>query len=120
MAYLGSTQLSSLANPPRLLVPRIGGLPGSTQLSTSVGTPPYREQAGGVWLYASSHGSTEVMDTNFFTDAKELGIRSGDILLGFQWTTLGSSVVFYAGVFRAVSSAGAALTTGGTITSTFA
>jgi len=123
MAYLGSTQSSSLANPPRCIVPRFAGVPASTQLSTGVpsdGTrSAYNTQGGAVWLYASSHGSTEVQDTNFFTDAWYLGIRPGDLLFGYQWTTLGSSIVMYAGVFRSVSTAGANLTTGGTITSTF-
>lgn len=119
MAYQGTTAASSVANPPRLLIPRMGGLPASTALSTAVGQNPYREQAGGVWLYSSSHGSTATMDTNFFTDAKRLGIQPGDVLMGFQWTTLGSSTVLYMGVFTAVSTAGANLSTGGTITSTF-
>lgn len=119
MAYQGSTAASSVANPPRCLIPRLGGIPASTQLSTGVGTNTYREQGGGVWFYASSHGSTEVQDSNFFTDAWYLGIRPGDILFGFQWTTLGSSIVMYTGVFRSVSTAGANLTTGGTITSSF-
>ena len=124
MAYLGSTQLSSLANPPRCLISGFAGTPASTQLSTAIPSDgvrsAYASQGGAVWLYISSHGSTEVQDTNFFTDAKQLGIRPGDLLLGYQWTTLGSSMVFYAGPFRSVSTAGANLSTGGTITSTFA
>lgn len=118
MAYQGTTELSSVANPPRLLIPRIGGLPNSTQLSTAVGTNPWKEQAGALWLYASSH-STEIFATNFFTDAKLLGMRPGDILMYVGWTTLGSTANFGIGVIRAVSSDGAGLTTGGSITSTF-
>lgn len=124
MAYLGSTQATSLANPPRCLISAFAGAPGSTQLSTGVPSDgvrsAYNTQGGSVWLYASSHGSTEVQDSNFFSDAWYIGIRPGDLLLGYQWTTLGSSIVFYAGVFRSVSTAGANLTTGGSITSTFA
>ena len=121
MAYLGSTQASSVANPPRCIVPRfIGGKAASTQLSTAVGTNVYQEQGGALWLYMSSHGSTEVQDTNFFTDAWYLGMRPGDMLMGMQWTTLGSSLVFYMGGIRSVSTAGANLSTGGTITSSFA
>ena len=119
MAYQGSTAASSVANPPRCLISKFAGIPASTQLSTAVGTNVYRDQGGAVWLYASSHGSTEVMDTNFFTDAKSIGIQPGDVLLGYQWTTLGSSIVMYMGVFKSVSTAGANLSTGGTITSTF-
>src|SRR5687767_12024551 len=110
MAYQGSTASSSVANPPRCIVPRFSGAPASTQLSTGVpsdgGRSPYNTQGGAVWLYASSHGSTEVQDSSFFTDAWYIGIRPGDILLGYQWTTLGSSMVMYMGVFRSVSTAG--------------
>jgi hypothetical protein len=124
MAYLGSTQATSLANPPRCIVPRFSGAPASTQLSTAVPSDgsrsAYNTQGGAVWLYASSHGSTATMDSNFFSDALYIGMRPGDLLIGYQWTTLGSSIVTYMGVLGSVSTAGAALSTGGTITSTFA
>lgn len=125
MAYLGSTQATSLANPPRLLVGSgvFSGNFGSTVLSTAVPSDgsrsAYNIQGGNVWLYISSHGSTEVMASNFFTDAKQLGMRPGDIMLGMQWTTAGSSIVMYLGGIATVSTAGAALSTGGTMTSTF-
>lgn len=125
MAYLGSTQASSLANPPRLLIGSgtFSGNVASTVLSTAVPSDgsrsAYNVQGGNVWLYTSSHGSTEVMASNFFTDAKQLGMRPGDILMGMQWTTAGSSLVFYMGGIAAVSTSGANLSTGGTITSTF-
>lgn len=120
MAYLGSTESSTVANPPRCLVPSFSGLKGTTSLSTANGGNTYREQGGGLWLYSSSHGSTETMDTGFFSDAQQLGMRPGDVLLGVQWTTAGSSLVSYIGVIGDVSTAGAALSTGGTMTSTFA
>jgi len=125
MAYLGSTQASSLANPPRLLIGSgtFSGNNGSTVLSTGVPSDgarsAYNVQGGNVWLYTSSHGSTELMASNFFTDAKYIGMRPGDLLLGMQWTTAGSSMVVYMGGIATVSTAGAALSTGGTITSTF-
>lgn len=119
MAYQSSTAASSVANPPRCLIPSFSGLAGTTNLSTANGANCYREQGGGVWLYISSHGSTACMDTNFFTDARDLGIKPGDILLGLQWTTAGSSTVLFMGAFASVSTAGANLSTGGTVTSTF-
>lgn len=119
MAYQSSTAASSVANPPRCLIPSFSGLAGTTNLSTANGANTYREQGGGVWLYSSSHGSTEVMASNFFTDARDLGMKPGDLLLGMQWTTAGSSIVVYMGGIASVSSAGANLSTGGTITSTF-
>ena len=126
MAYLGSTQPTSLANPPRLLIGSgtlSGNAAGSTVLSTGVPSDgsrsAYNVQGGNIWLYISSHGSTEVMASNFFTDAKQLGMRPGDLMLGMQWTTAGSSLVTYLGGIATVSTAGANLSTGGTITSTF-
>ena len=124
MSYLGSTQASSLQNPPRAVISRFAGTPLSTQLSTAVpsdgAASAYRVQGGGLWLYSSSHGSTETMDTSFFSDAYYIGMRPGDVVIGTQWTTLGSSTVIWMGVITSVSTAGAALSTGGTITSTFA
>lgn len=123
MAYLGSTQATSLQNPPRCVVPALRSAPASTQLSTAVPSDgarsAYAFQGGAVWQYHSSHGSTEVCDSNFFTDAWYIGIRPGDWLVGCQWTTLGSSIVTYLGVFKSVSTAGANLSTGSVITSTF-
>lgn len=120
MAYSGTTAASSVSNPPRCLIPRLGGIPATTTLSTANGTNPYREQsASALWLYSSSHGSTACMDTNFFSDAWYLGIRPGDVMIGVQWTTAGSSQVLFMGVFGSVSTAGANLSTGGSYTSTF-
>lgn len=123
MAYLGTTAATSLQNPPRALVSAFSAQPASTTLSTGVPSDgarsAYATQGGGLWLYSSSHGSTEVMASNFFTDAKTLGMKPGDLLLGLQWTTAGSSLVTYIGAIASVSSAGANLSTGGTITSTY-
>ena len=120
MAYLGSTESSSVANPPICLIPSFSGISNTTNLSTANGGNTYREQGGALWLYRSSHGSTETMDSNFFSDAFYLGMKPGDVVLGFQWTTAGSSTVLYMGVLDSVSTAGANLSTGGTMTSTFA
>lgn len=119
MAYQGTTAASSVSNPPRVLIPRMGGLPATTTLSTGNGANCYRESGGAVWMYTSSHGSTACMDTNFFSDAWYLGIRPGDVLIGVQWTTAGSSQVLFMGVFGSVSTAGANLSTGGSYTSTY-
>ena len=123
MAYLGSTQATSLANPPVCVFSRVRSNVNSTALSTAVPSDgarsAYAVQGGSIWQYISSHGSTETMASNFFSDAHYLGIRPGDMLFGLQWTTAGSSLVTYYGAFASVSTAGAALSTGGTITSTF-
>lgn len=120
MAYLSSTEASSVANPPVLVLPKpMGNLPGTTSLSTGNGRNVYQEQGGALWMYRSSHGSTELMDSGFFSDAKDIGMRPGDMMMYHQWTTEGSSQVCGVGVIGDVSTAGAALSTGGTITSTY-
>lgn len=127
MSYFGTTQASTIANPPRLL---IGGLAanvfvtGSTMfLSTQGSTAPYANSpaAGGgqVWLYNSTNATTDMTASNFFSDAANIGMKAGDIVLGIQFTSAGSSGVLYAGGITAVTTAGANLSTGGTITSTF-
>lgn len=113
MAYLGSTQASSVANPPTCLIPKImGGIAGTSQLSTAVGVNTYQEQGGALWLYKSSHLTTDVLTQNFITDARPIGMRPGDILLNQQWSTLGSSVQLLVATVVAVTTSGALLSTG--------
>lgn len=108
MAYHGTTAASSLSNPPIKLISGVGNY---NYQSTGHG--------GGrqVWLYNSSNATSDVQAANFFTDAKYLGMRQGDIILGTVAT--GSSVSFYAGVISSVTTAGANLaSSGGFLSST--
>lgn len=106
MAYKGSTELSSVANPPRLL---FGGGMWNKRSSDVVGSSQLVGQQ--VWLYNSTNSSTDLCGANFFTDAKQLGMQEGDIIMG-AFTT-GSSMAFYAGVIGPVSTAGAAIASSG-------
>lgn len=109
MAYSGSTASSSLANPPV----RIGGYVGAGAQTTAWAANPPRS----VWAYFSSHSSTQLTDTAFFSDAYYLGMRQGDIVM-FSCNT-GSSASLGMGVLGAVTTAGAALaSTGGVVSST--
>lgn len=124
MAYTGTTAASTASNPPRELIPRMGGLAAqTTQLTTAAagtggGQDPYRMQTGGLWLYASSEASTAVTAANYFTDAKRLGMRPGDVIFGVSWTTLGSSAELFVSVVNSVTTAGASLSTSARISST--
>jgi len=123
MAYLGSTAASSVANPPVCILPKVmGGIAATTQLSTAVGTNVYQEQGGALWLYKSSHLMTAYSATGFFTDARNIGMRPGDILIAQSWTTLGSSINLAIFSVQAVTTGGAVLSTGATgfISSTYA
>jgi len=109
MAYSGATAASSLANPPMRVA---GGLGGINQTSTAYG--------GGrsMWMYGSSHASTDLVSANFFSDAYYLGMKQGDAVLCVSATAVGSSALIVLGVLGAVTTAGAALSTGSYITST--
>lgn len=130
MAYLSSTEASSVANPPRVIVSRFAGAEATTAakvsaLSTGIpadgGASPYRTQGISVWAYASSHGTASLVDDDFFTDAYKLGMRAGDVVIGTHWTTLGSTPLISLGVIDYVSTAGAGIpSTNSMITSTFA
>lgn len=114
MAYSGSTAASSAANPPSrvdnaLISQR------SVDESTSVG------EGASLWTYNSTNLTTDLTSSNFFTDAKRLGMRNGDVLISATYSTESSTGhILVMGMITGVSTSGANLSTGGTITSTFA
>jgi hypothetical protein len=114
MSYSGSTASSSVANPPN----RVShGLLAQTNNvgSTSVAN------GGAVWAYSSTNLTTDMTASNFFTDAQNLGMRNGDILISGTYSTESSTGhILVIGMITGVSTSGANLSTGGTITSTFA
>jgi hypothetical protein len=127
MSYYGTTQLSSLVNPPRQLVAGIANVPaltGSTAYLTTQGSTAAFAQGpgnagGGLWYYCSTNTSTEAQATNFFSDGFYLGMRPGDIVMGVSFTSLGSSVTTWLGAVTVVSTAGAQLSTGSVMSSSF-
>ena len=128
MSYYGSTQSSSIANPPRQLVAPFAqnaALAGSTEyLSTQGSTAANNANApggggGGLWFYSSTNATTDITASNFFSDGFYLGMRAGDVVIGNQFSSLGSSVTTFTGSIVSVSTAGASLSTGTLITSTF-
>ena len=128
MAYFGTTQLSSVSNPPRQLVMAFASVPAggvgssvlTTQGSTVAGaTPSGSVQGSGVWSYCSTNLTTDLTVANFFSDAYYIGMRAGDIVIGTQFTSAGSSVITFQGAITSVSTAGAALSSGSVMTSTF-
>lgn len=112
MAYSGATAASSVANPPV----RIGGYLGSGANTTAFGVAA-GAGAKSLWMYNSSHSSTQLTDTAFFSDAYYLGMKQGDLVVAACNT--GSSASVCMGVLGAVTTAGAALaSTGGILSST--
>jgi len=118
MAYYGSTQASSVANPPRLLVGQIASVPKTTGLSTT--TAQQHQQGGQLWFYSSTNLSTDILAANFFTDGYYLGMRPGDVVIGNQFSSAGSSVQTFICTVTGVSTSGATLSTGASLTSTHA
>ena len=128
MSYYGTTQASSLANPPRQLIAPLANnaaLIGSTEsLSTQGSTASNNPNGpggggGALWFYTSTNLTTDISAANFFSDGFYLGMRAGDVVQGSQYTSLGSSVTTFIGSIVSVSTAGASLSTGSLITSTF-
>lgn len=113
MSYSGSTASSTVANPPNLMASVFGGRLHASSSATVGG-------GGKIWLYSSTNLTTDMTVANFFTDAYYLGMQQGDIVMGSQASSAGSTTqIAYMGVLGAVSTNGAALSTGGTMTSTF-
>lgn len=115
MAYNGSTAASTLANPPVLMFAGVGGRVlnnGSTLGGSGAGMGLQ------MWMYSSTDSSTAPFAANYFTDAKALGMRAGDVVL--QVGATGSTVGVSLNVLGAVSTSGAAYaSTGAQISSTF-
>ena len=118
MAYYSSTTASSVSNPPRLLVGQIASIPGTTGLSTATATQ--HQQGGQLWFYSSTNLSTDILASNFFTDGQALGMRPGDVIIGNQFSSAGSSVQTFICSVTGVSTSGATLSTGASLTSTHA
>ena len=133
MAYLGSTQLSSIANPPIKVFEGLDGSPdvritdGSTSLYTvnnfgfglTTGSPtPGRGFGQQVWLYHTTDQSCGIVANDYFTDAGKLGMRPGDIVFNVvQDSTVGTSQFLRIQLVTGVSSAGyAGMSTCGIIT----
>lgn len=128
MAYFGTTASSSVANPPRLLTMPMAinpALSGSTNFLTTQGSTYANASnapggnGGNLWFYSSTNATTDLTGANFFSDAFYIGMRAGDVVQGVQFSSLGSSVVTFLGAINSVTTAGAALSTGSLITSTF-
>lgn len=112
MSYSGTTAASSVSNPPLRIGGFIGGGANSTAFGVAAGAG-----AKSLWLYNSSHSTTEMLAASFFSDGYYLGMKQGDIVMGVSCT--GSSVGVFLGVVGAVTTAGCALgSSGGILSST--
>ena len=77
MTYYSSTFSSTSSNPP---IEIFGGF-GRQSTGQETGSLGWLH-GNKVWFYSSTNGSSECAVANFFTDAVQLGMRPGDIVLG--------------------------------------
>ena len=109
MSYSGST--ASSPNPPVCIAGGLGVGRGSSALTGN---------NRNLWLYVSTNLTTDIKGSNFFSDGWYLGMRPGDMVIGTQYSSAGSSVMSYVASVKSVTTAGASLATGSIMTSTFA
>ena len=111
MAYKGSTELSSVANPPIKIA---GGFGGGTNVGST--TSPI---GVGLWFYGTTDTSTGPFTSAYFTDGKALGMKQGDVMIVSALnSTVSSSQPLYLGIVSSVSTAGTQLSTFSFISST--
>lgn len=127
MAYLGSTQLSSVANPPVMIAGIMGASPdvritGGTTLLTfnnynasSTATGKEGANAGGrIWSYFTTDVSTAVLNAGYFTDAGALGMRPFDVVNVLACGTSNSTASVMRWTYvTSISTAGAASVSSG-------
>ena len=104
----------STTNPPRLMIPAMGGPLAANSTSVAGG--------GAMWAYRSSVDLTSNLCTpGYFTNGKYLGMRPGDWLIGTVTSTESSTgyLTFMGTLSSTNSTAGFNLSTDGMITSTF-
>lgn len=121
MAYFSST-VGATGNPPQLIAPVGGGARTILGTSNLTAWSSGVTRSGGmqVYRYNSTNLTTDMTVAGFFTDGRDLGMQVGDLLVGTQWSSAGSSFISYMGVLTTTNTtAGWNLSTGGTVTSTF-
>ena len=94
--------------------------PASISQPLTRGTSTFTGNKPQVWLYSSTNLTTDLTASGFFSDGYTLGMRPGDLVLGSQYTSAGSSAITFQGTIASVTTGGAAsLSTGSLMTSTF-
>ncbi len=127
MAYLGSTEASSVANPP-LLMFGIMGASADTRIAGSTGlflsnnykqssTATYQEGrcfGGRIWAYYTTDTSTAVLNSGYFTDAGAIGMRPLDaVMITAVATTASTNSCLRWSYVTSISTAGAAALSSG-------
>lgn len=120
MAYLGTTQLSSVSNPPIRIW---GGMGQGADVRITGGTTMYVSGSGTGrgfgqqgWVYHTTDITSAPLASGYFTDAQPLGVRPGDVFFFVQQaTSVPSSQMLRLNVVSQVTSNGAAFSTASNI-----
>jgi len=114
MSYQGTTAASSVANVPVKLAwgGIAGGFVNSTLPATNMSTAngPMSKQANSLWLYHTTDLSSAFCSsgTPYFTDAINLGMRVGDMVMGLAGVSSGYGTgLTYLMAITNISTAGA-------------
>lgn len=127
MAYLGSTELSSVSNPPTQITGIVGASPdvritgGSTMLTfnnfgaATTATGKSGMNAGGrIWHYFTTDVTTAVLNSGYFADAGVLGMRPFDVIAILACGTSNSTASLLRWTYvTSISTAGAAVLSSG-------
>lgn len=121
MAYFGTTAATTDRNPPVNLLSAVGRIQntyaGVLSPTSAQSTEPYVGGAA-LWYYRSSDSSTIACSVGYFTDGKQLGMRTGDAMIYVHQSSYGTSPDIAFGVLvTSNSTAGFNLATGGLIQS---
>jgi hypothetical protein len=103
----------STTNPPRLMIPAMGGPLAANSTSVAAG--------GAVWYYNTADPTSQICTPGYFTNGLQLGFRHGDVVMGVSRAseTLTASITFLGNLRTSNSTAGWNLTTDGMFTSSF-
>ena len=130
MAYLGSTQSSSIANPPVQLMAAMGAGPdvriasGSTllftgnnyQQSSTATVRPGIGSGEAIWSYTTTDMTSGPWDGGYFTDGGALGMRPGDlVIIKAHSSTVQTSWYLRMALVAYVTTAGAAYMSSATL-----
>ena len=116
MAYLGTTASSSVSNPPIRIW---GGMGAGADVRITGGTTMYTNGIGAGfgfgqqgWVYHTTDITSAPLASGYFSDAKALGMRPGDVVTFVQQgSSVGSSQMLRFMAIGVVSSNGASLST---------
>ena len=107
MAYMSSTEASTVANPPSVIAGNMTNFNNSPGLT-----------GGRLWMHQTTETNATLEGANFITDGKRLGMVAGDVLIMVSGGAASTAPGLLIGPIVSVTTAGVTLSSG-FISSTF-